>query len=323
MKILITGGSGFIGTNLIDYYSSKGVSLLNIDIKPPQKNEHLPSWREADIRNEIKLNQLVSDFQPDYVLHMAAKADLTGKSLFDYSSNIKGVENLINICNEVHSIKKVIFTSTMLVCKVGYIPSDDNDYCPPNLYGESKMIGENLVKENGNKHAFKWIIIRPTSIWGPWFGPTYRGFFELILKKRYFNFSGKMSNKTYGYIGNSVYQIDCLLMSETNNERVFYIGDYLPTNIKEWAIEIAKEKQIYLYTIPRLLIWIAALVGDILKYFKLKFPMNSFRLGNMTTDNILPLNNTQKHAPLTPFTRIEGNRLTIQWMENYYLKNNS
>jgi nucleoside-diphosphate-sugar epimerase len=182
------------------------------------------------------------------------------------------------------------------------------------------MIGEKLVKENTDKLNYKWIIIRPTSIWGPWFGPTYRGFFEMILNKRYFNFSGKMSDKTYGYIGNTVYQIDCLLKDENNNGKTFYIGDYIPTNIKEWAIEIAREINSSLITIPRPAIWISAKVGDVLKYFGFRFPMNSFRFSNMTTDNVLPLEETQKIAPLTKYSRVEGNRTTIKWMNEFYLK---
>jgi nucleoside-diphosphate-sugar epimerase len=201
------------------------------------------------------------------------------------------------------------------------LPKDENDYCPPNFYGESKVIGEKLVKAASNRLNYNWIIIRPTSIWGPWFGPTYRLFFEMIIKRRYFNFTGKMSDKTYGYIGNSVYQIDKLLMSNSNHGKTFYIGDYASTNIKEWAVEIAKEMNYSLVSIPRPIIWLSAKIGDFLKYFNLRFPMNSFRYKNMTTDNLIPLDETRKLAPLTLFTRIEGNRLTIKWMHDHYFKN--
>lgn len=320
MRILITGGSGFIGTNLIDFYINQGDQVLNIDLKPPQNKSHEIFWEKADIRDYTELYSKIITFEPDVVLHMAAKADLTGKSIEDYSSNTSGVKVLLDACNKVKSIKKVIFTSTMLVCKVGYIPKDENDYCPPNLYGESKMIGEKLVKEYADHLNFNWVIIRPTSIWGPWFGPTYRGFFEMIMKHRYFNFSGKMSNKTYGYIGNSIYQIDSLLKADSSNSKTFYIGDYESTNIKEWAIEIANEINSSLFTVPRFIIEIAAKAGDIFKFLNLRFPMNSFRFKNMTTDNVLPLEETRKIAPLTNFTRTEGNKLTIKWMNDYYFK---
>jgi len=320
MRILITGGSGFIGTNLIDYYISKGDVVQNIDIKPPQNEAHISYWIRTDIRDIAELRIRVMAFKPDFVINMAAKADLTGKSIDDYSTNTFGVKALLEVCNEVKSIRKVLFTSTMLVCKAGYLPKDENDYCPPNLYGESKMIGEKIVREAADILKYDWLIIRPTSIWGPWFGPTYRGFFEMIIQHRYFNFSGKMSNKTYGYVGNTVYQIDSLLQADSSNRKTYYIGDYDPTNIREWATEIANEVNSSLLTIPRQIIWLAAKIGDILQYFHFKFPINSFRFKNMTTDNILPLQETQKIAPLTVYSRIEANKLTIKWMREFYFK---
>jgi nucleoside-diphosphate-sugar epimerase len=318
MKILVTGGSGFIGTNLINYYLIRKAMILNVDIKPPRNKDHELLWREADIRDFTVFKTIVEEFKPDYVLHLAARADLTGKTLKDYSSNIEGVENVIKICNEISSIRKVIFTSTMLVCKAGYIPESNDDYCPPNLYGESKVIGEKLVKDASPDLNYCWSIIRPTSIWGPWFGPTYREFFEMIMNKKYFNFTGKTSVKTYGFIGNSIYQIDMLLMSNLTHGRTFYIGDYEPINIKEWAVEIAHELNYSLLIVPRFVIWLSSKIGDILQYFSIRFPMNSFRFKNMTTDNIIPLEETKKYAPMTLFTRNEGNRLTIEWMRDHY-----
>ena len=45
MRLLITGGSGFIGTNLVEFYSRKGVTLLNIDWNPPLDTTQRPTWR--------------------------------------------------------------------------------------------------------------------------------------------------------------------------------------------------------------------------------------------------------------------------------------
>lgn len=318
MKMLITGGSGFIGTNLVDFYTTLGMEVLNVDIKPPRNKSQSSFWQMVDIRDLESLKAIVAQFQPDYVLHMAARADLTGKSLDDYSTNISGVQNLIEACNQTKSIKKVIFASTMLVCRVGYIPKNDNDYCPPNLYGESKVIGEKLIREKSSNLDFDWLIIRPTSIWGPWFGPTYRNFFEMILKRRYFNFTGMMANKTYGFVENTVRQIDSLLNSDSANGRIFYLGDYIPTNIKEWSAEIAREIDYRIISVPRSVIWISAKVGDVLGLIHIKFPMNSFRYLNMTTDNIIPLDAIKEFAPLNFYTRIQGNLLTIKWMRDQY-----
>ena len=314
MKILITGGSGFIGTNLIEYYLSKNYELLNIDIKQPKISSHNNIWRKVDIRDFNLFFKIVSDFEPEYVIHLAARANLTGKDLEDYSTNILGVKNVLKISKNISTIRKVVFTSTMLVCKVGYVPVNDEDYCPPNLYGESKMIGEQLVRNENT--SFDWTIIRPTSIWGPWFGPTYRGFFELIMKKRYFNFTGRMSTKSYGYIGNIVYQIDAILFSGSCSKSTLYVSDYEAANIKVWAKEIGDQLGTRIYTVPRGLIWIAAKIGDVVENIGLKFPINSFRYINMTTDAIYQTEDTRKIAPDVKYSRKEGVKLTIEWLKN-------
>lgn len=316
-RIIITGGSGFIGTNLIDFYEKQGCELLNIDIKPPQKSEQASYWSKIDIRDFNTLLHAFTSFKPDCILHMAARADLRGKTIEEYNTNTTGVKNIIKAANQTDSVRKVVFASTMLVCKVGYIPKHETDYCPPNLYGESKVIGENLVRNSS--YNFDWVIVRPSSIWGPWFGPTYRSFFEMLIKRRYFNFAGKMSTKTYGFIGNVVYQINELLISEKTNGCTYYLGDYEPTAIKEWAKEISRELNYSVSTIPRWFIFILAFFGDMLAFANIRFPMNSFRLKNMTTDNILPLNNLKEIAPRTIYTRHEGNKLTLKWMFEYYI----
>ena len=55
MTIIVTGGSGFIGTNLIDYYAKKNFKIFNLDIKPPQKKEHKEYWHQVDLSNYKKL----------------------------------------------------------------------------------------------------------------------------------------------------------------------------------------------------------------------------------------------------------------------------
>jgi nucleoside-diphosphate-sugar epimerase len=313
MRLLVTGGSGFIGTNLVEHYGNNGDEIMNLDLNPPKIENHERFWRRVDIRDASRLDRIVSDFKPDYVMHMAARANLTGKTLEDYATNTQGVENLIIACNKLKNLRKAVFASTMLVCEVGYQPRHENDYCPNTLYGESKVLGEKLLRDG--ETGFDWSIVRPTSIWGPWFGPTYRGFFSLIMKRRYFNFSGKMSVKTYGYIGNVVYQLDSIMRSGASTGRTLYVGDYTPYSIKEWAREIAGELNYTVLTVPRACVWLAAKLGDVLQKKNRAFPMNSFRFRNMTTDNVLDLSETEIIAPGTQYSRIEGNRLTLKWME--------
>lgn len=314
-NILVTGGSGFIGTNIVENFLNKGHKVLNLDFNKPRNAEQAKYWVKTDITDYQELQDNILSFAPDYIIHLAARTDLKGKTLEDYNANVKGVENLMSIVKKVSSLKKVIIASSMLVCHTGYYPKDQSDYAPTTVYGESKVETEKMVwKDMPN---CDWCIIRPTSIWGPWFDVPYKNFFDLVVAKRYFHIGNKACTKTYGYIGNAVYQIEKLLFSPTTDasQKVYYIGDNPPINIEEWGNEIANELNYKIIKLPYFVIKMAALFGDMLKLFGIHFPMTFFRLRNMTTDNIMDLSNTYNIAPNPPYSRIEGIKNTLSWMK--------
>ena len=179
MKILITGASGFIGTNLLEDLNAKGYTVLNLDFNEPKILKRRNVWKNVDITEYESFKKVVLDFKPDYIVHLAARTDLDGKTLKDYDANVSGVENLMNIVNECKSLKKVIVASSKFVTRNGYVIKDQFDYCPHTKYGESKVETEKKVWEN--KPHCDWCIIRPTSIWGPWFGVPYRNFFDMVI----------------------------------------------------------------------------------------------------------------------------------------------
>jgi nucleoside-diphosphate-sugar epimerase len=314
MKVLVTGGSGFIGTNLIERFISQGYQILNIDIAEPKIAKHKSFWREVNINVLDDLNRCIKSFEPDYIVHLAARVDLDGKEISDYATNVLGVQNLLNCTFNLGCLKKILITSSMLVCDVGYKPMDQFDYSPSTVYGKSKVQTEKLVWENRPK--CDWAIIRPTSIWGPWFGPPYKNFFDMILSKNYFHIGNKGCVKSYGYIGNSVCQIEKILFSNTFDEgqKIYYIGDNPPINIEEWANEIADEAGFKIVKLPFLIIKFLAILGDTLKIIKVNFPMNSFRLRNMTTNNIIDLKDTYELLQNLPYSRRDGIKKTLKWI---------
>ena len=118
-RILVTGGSGFIGTNFIEILKNKDIEILNIDIKPPRIKEHNQYWKKVNILDRNNLLNSFNDFKPELVIHLAARTDLDGKTVEDYKSNTVGVSKNIEAVKYCKSVKITIFTSSMLVCKVG------------------------------------------------------------------------------------------------------------------------------------------------------------------------------------------------------------
>ena len=316
-KVLITGASGFIGTNLLEDLISKGHAVKNIDIKPPKINERESLWDCVDITDCKSFSEKVLEFNPDYIVHLAARTDLDGKTTEDYDANITGVENLLKIIHKLPGLKKVIIASSKFVTRNGYQIKNQHDFCPHTRYGESKV--ETEIRVWNDKPPCDWCIIRPTSIWGPWFGVPYRNFFDMVMHRMYFHIGHIKCHKTYGYIGNAVYQIEQLLFNETldENNKVFYIGDEPAYEINEWADEIAGELGFKVPTMPVWFVKGLAKFGDFLGMFHIHFPMQSFRFGNMTNDGINDMNNTYMIAPELPFTRLEGTKATIVWIKKY------
>ena len=315
-RILITGGSGFIGTNMVEFYLNKDINVLSIDIVKPRHKSHLNYFENVNICNKKELLDCVSKFKPTHVIHLAAKTDLRGSNIEDYKANTKGVLNVIDAICSTESVVRTIFASSMLVCKAGYKPVDGDDYKPDTLYGESKVCMEKYIKNN-TKIKSMWNIIRPTSIWGPWFRSPYSDFFNMIIKNRYVNIHGKMATKTFGYVENAVFQIDKILLDKgtTHNKEIFYIGDRPPVNIAVWANEIAyalKNKKIL--AVPFFIFKTLALIGDFLGLLGLSFPMSSFRLANMTNDNVQNLDKTYLLTGEPPIKRSEGIKRTLAWI---------
>lgn len=263
IRIIITGGSGFIGTNAVSFGIKNGWEIKNIDINPPKMKEHRDYWIKGDICNKDEIYIEMEKFNPTHILHLAAKTGMDLKSLEDVRANTEGVKNIIDISNNIKSLKRIIFTSSLLVCKNGYIPNNDNDYCPPNIYGRSKTIGEQIVKQTNTN--FEWIIVRPTSIWGPWFEHSYLQFFQMINRNLYFHPSKADKIKPKSYVGNTVYMMFKLLFAETSkvNKQVFYLADYPQGTTREWAEcidrEMGKRK---ILTIPFPILELGAAFGD-------------------------------------------------------------
>jgi nucleoside-diphosphate-sugar epimerase len=88
MKILITGGSGFIGTNLVNFLKiDNNNEIVIYDSNPPLDFDNQRFWINGDILDFLLLKKVISEFSPNLIYHLAAKTDLRGKSLLDYAVN--------------------------------------------------------------------------------------------------------------------------------------------------------------------------------------------------------------------------------------------
>ena len=320
MKILVTGGSGFIGTNFINFLQKKSCSIRNVDIKEPKNTEHSRYFERADINNYESLLRAMMDFQPDYVVHLAARTDLNGVDINSYLSNTRGVENILRCCKELPNIKRLILASTKLVAPTDAQVSDLTSYSPDTIYGESKVLGEKIIESN--KYFDDWIIVRPTSIWGPWSlaeNHPYGKFFQIIKKGLYIHPAIVDQPRYFGYVENSCFQMYTLLVDSPDDvlKEKFYLADYEIYDIKSWADLIsAAFGRSSVRVLPKIFVYMAAFAGDFLKFLGYHSPpFSSFRLKNMMADTTkVPLTSIKKFVPNLPFNLNDGVKRTATWI---------
>lgn len=316
-RILVTGGSGFIGTYLIgELLKRPDLQIINIDMNAPfeKTQEHL--WKKVDITKEAEVLQAFLDFQPTEVVHLAARTDTFPEHVMsDYDANTTGTANILAGIKATSSIQRVVITSTQFVNQYNGMPAHDQDYAPHTVYGESKVITENMTR--AAELDCCWTIIRPTNIWGPGH-PRYPKEFWYVLKKgRYIHPGKKPVIRSYGYVGNVVDQIIKILEKEKQavNGCVFYVGDE-SMNIYYWAngFSLALTGK-NVKVVPRFVVKSLALVGDILRVFKIKFPITSSRYKSMTNGNMAPMEKTFHVLGPSKYSLKEGIDETVSWLK--------
>ncbi len=322
-RILVTGGSGFIGTNVVERFVRSGCEVCSIDVNPPHHAAHEGVFRNVDILDADGLCGAMDEFRPQCVVHLAARTTLEGRGLDDYRANTEGVENLAAALSQTPTVRRCIFVSTKLICRNDYVPKSFDDYCPDTVYGQSKVLSERIVKDNTSLRC-QWCIVRPTGIWGPWFGEPYRRFFLMVARGRYVHPGGTDAPKSLGYVGNVAFQIEKLLTApdEKFHAQTFYLSDYTPLVIRNWADTISQRlRGRPVRRVPGPLMRIAALAGDALKLCGVKNPpITTFRLRNMKADTSgIPLDNIQVLTGSLPYSLQQGVDETIAWLRGQNL----
>ncbi len=316
MRLLVTGGSGFIGTNLVQSALDKGIEVLNLDWNPPLKGAHAPWWREWNIMDREATDRHLAAFRPSHVVHLAARTDTDVQDDMDaYRQNHQGTIILLEAVKAAKGIERLVVTSTQFVCEAGYQPQHDQDFKPFTLYGETKRRCELATREAGLQCV--WTIIRPTTIWGPW-SLRYRDvLFKVMRKGLYFHPGRNKVIRSYGYVGNVVWQIEQILAAapQTVNGKVFYVGDP-PMDLRLWVEAVSKgliHKPVRY--IPTWMVRSLALAGDVLKAARIPFPITSGRFRSMTSDYITPMDKTNAALGMPPWTVEQGVAAMVEWYD--------
>ena len=317
MRLLITGGSGFIGLNTVERFFSKAEALLNLDRNPPEPQHHRKFWQKSDLLDKELLARQVAAFRPTHVLHLAARTDCVETTTVElgYRENTDGVSNILAAIRSCPSIRRAIITSSQYVCGPGYQPKSDEDYSPATVYGASKVLTERLTR--AAQLPFSWTLIRPTNVWGPWHARYEKEFWRIARRGWYFHPGGAPVRRAYAYVGTVLDQIAKAfsLPDSSVHQKTFYVGDET-ADIWNWASGFCQALHGSVPPrIPRPLLRLMGRAGDTISFLtRRRFYIDSTRVESMTTDYPIDMGETFKVLGRGSFSLQEGINQTTQWL---------
>ena len=106
MKVIVTGGSGFIGTNVIQHLESEGYDIRSLDIVMPKLKEHETYFKRVDVADRNALQDAIIEFNPDYIIHLAAQTGMESIDPNAFHTNIESAKNLCSISGNVSNLKR-------------------------------------------------------------------------------------------------------------------------------------------------------------------------------------------------------------------------
>lgn len=186
MKILVTGGAGFIGHNVVRFLEQQGHRCYVVDtctdygfiskdelqyLKNERRQRFRASVHSVDIIDKIKINTIFMSFNPDIVIHLASfprqKVVNADPSLASEVMST-GLINLLE-SSKLHKIKKFVYISSSMVYGDFTDDVSENAICKPQgQYGIMKLAGEWLVRDYTRQGHFDHVIIRPSAVYGEW-----------------------------------------------------------------------------------------------------------------------------------------------------------
>ena len=245
MKILVTGGAGFIGSHIVDAYVVAGHEVGIIDDLSTGVSENINPkakfWQGSIADNDF-VNQVVGEFRPEVLNHHAAHIHV-GRSvidpLFDATVNIDGTINLMQSLIKTGSCKKVIFASTGGAMYGNKETPFNEEMMPAPLspYGVSKRAAELYLGFYHEQYGINPIILRYANVYGPRQNPHGEAGVVSIFAKNILNDKQPVINGDGKQTRDYVYVSDVvnanLLALNNRNFGAFNIGTKVETDVNE------------------------------------------------------------------------------------------
>lgn len=250
MRILVTGGAGFIGSHVADRFIAMGAEVAVFDNLSTGRREFIPSaarFFEGDLTDPAAVERCVSEFRPEIVDHHAAQIDVrqsVNDPVNDARINVLGTLALLQSCVR-HRVRKVVYASTggAIYGEARFLPaSEEHPLNPESPYGVSKHTVEHYLYLWKLLHGLDYTILRYPNVYGPRQNPHGEAgvnaiFIGLMLEgKRPKIFGDGEQLRDYLYV-DDVVEANVIALSRGSGE-ILNLGTGVGTSVKDIVREV-------------------------------------------------------------------------------------
>ncbi len=313
MKIILFGGSGFVGSRLSTSLLSQGHSVIIADIAKSEAHPNL--WQYCDVRNKEQLRECCDG--ADVIINLAAehRDDVTPKSLYD-EVNVEGANLLCEVASEL-GIKCIIFTSSVAIYGFPETPLDESGEANYfNDYGRTKWLAEaEYRKWKDADITNRLTIIRPTVIFGEGNRGNVYNLLKQIASGKFLMIGRGQNEKSMAYVGNICAFIEYALIQDYEDETFNYV-DKPDFNMKELVArvtDILGRKLLLPFSVPAWIVYAGAAFFDLLaKVSGRKFPISMIRVKKFESQTVFDASKMLQSGFVPPYSMPDALERTIR-----------
>lgn len=215
MRVLVTGGGGFIGSHIVDQLLQSGHEPFVVDDLSSGDGENLPEsvpLFEVDIRDHEELSRVFDQVRPHWVCHQAAQMSVSRsvrEPAFDAEVNVMGLLHVLDLSAEYRAERIVLASSGGVLYGDVFEPAEeDHPADPVSPYGISKWAGERYLKFYAHEHDLKAVALRYANVYGPRQNPHGEAGVVAIFSRKMLAGEPAIINGDGKYVRDYVYATD-------------------------------------------------------------------------------------------------------------------
>ncbi len=242
LKMLITGGAGFIGSNTAEYYYNLGHNVYVLDNLSTGKRENIDFIREEnffnlDIRDYEEIKRLIKEYKFEVIIHLAAVVsvvDTVENPIISNEVNINATLKLLELNRKYNNnIQKIIFASSAAVYgNDPNLPKNlDSKICPESPYAIQKYAGELYLKNYTKLYGLPTVGLRFFNVYGPKQNPAsqYSGVISILKEKiennsKFIIFGDGLQTRDFVYVKDVVKAINIVTENIKSNGNIYNVG---------------------------------------------------------------------------------------------------